>query len=113
MLSRWILARPKFTIACDVFRSHLSFATKNLSPITTFPMQSVCPTQDFALGDFDDTPIAKMEQEKEAAASGVGELDASARGSVEEEEGVKEGGGVVVQGAARPKKPSKPLIEEL
>lgn len=76
-------------------------------------MRSVCPTQDFALGDFDDTPIAKMEKEKEAAASEAGGEDAGARGIVEEEEGVQEGGDVLVPGAARPKKPSKPLIEEL
>lgn len=70
-------------------------------------------TQDFALGDFDDTPIAKMEQEKEAVADETGGVDAGARGSVEEEQGVEEGGGVVVPGAAHPKKPSEPLIEEL
>ncbi|CAM9370277.1 unnamed protein product [Ectocarpus sp. 12 AP-2014] len=68
---------------------------------------------DFALGDFDDTPIAKMEQDKEAAASEAGGVDAGVRGSAEEEHGVEEGRGVVVPGAAHPKKPSKPLIEEL
>ncbi|CAN0400904.1 unnamed protein product, partial [Ectocarpus sp. 13 AM-2016] len=68
---------------------------------------------DFALGDFDDTPIAKMEEEKGAAASEAEGVDAGTRGSAEEEHGVEEGGGVMVPGAAHPKKPSKPLIEEL
>lgn len=78
-----------------------------------------CPTQDFALGDFDDTPIAKMEQEKEVAASQVEGVEA---GTGEEQEDTVEDSGVagllrVVPetrvDAAAPQEPRKPLIEEV
>lgn len=80
-----------------------------------------CPTQDFALGDFDDTPIAKMEQEKEVAASQVEGVEAS---TGEGQEGTAEGSSGVadllrvvpetgVDAAAPREQPRKPLIEEL
>eukprot|EP00752_Nemacystus_decipiens_P012051 g10684.t1 len=75
---------------------------------------------DFALGDFDDTPIAKMEQEKEAA---DGETEGVEAGAGEEQEDAVEGSGVAsllrvvpkaqVDAAAPREKPRKPLIQEL
>lgn len=80
----------------------------------------VCLGQDFALGDFDDTPIAKMEQEKEVAASQV--EGAEAGGEQEGDMGGESGVAGLVRvvpseteadAAAPPEQPRKPLIEEL
>lgn len=77
--------------------------------------------QDFALGDFDDTPIAKMEQEKAEANDAAGARESVGEGGMEDEE---DGEDSVVAGfvrvppqggdAATPRqKDKKPLIEEL
>eukprot|EP00903_Cladosiphon_okamuranus_P007686 g7450.t1 len=75
---------------------------------------------DFALGDFDDTPIAKMEQEKEVA---DGQAEGVEAGTGEEEEDAAEEGGVAsllravpeapAEAATPRQQPRKPLIQEL
>lgn len=81
----------------------------------------MCPAQDFALGDFDDTPIAKMEQEKEAADGQAEGVEAGA--GEEQEDTAEDTSGVAgllrvvpearVDAAASREQPRKPLIEEL
>ena len=77
------------------------------------------PPQDFALGDFDDTPIAKMEQEKEAA---NGQAEGVETGTEEEQEDATEDrvAGLLrvvpeapADAAAPREQPRKPLIQEL
>lgn len=83
----------------------------------------VCLGQDFALGDFDDTPIAKMERDKEEANQAEGAESGATGGMAEEEGGVEGESGVAglvrvvpqteVDAAAPREKSRKPLIEEL
>lgn len=79
-------------------------------------------TQDFALGDFDDTPIAKMEQEKEKEVAD-GEVERVEAGTGEQQEDAAEEGGAAsllrvlpetpADAAVPREQPRKPLIEEL
>lgn len=86
-------------------------------------MYDVCLGQDFALGDFDDTPLAKMEQDKEAASQAEGAEPDAIDGMGEQERDMEQESGVAglvrvapqtAVGAGAPReKPRKPLIEEL
>lgn len=98
-------------------------STNRSSSFKACVLDDVCLGQDFALGDFDDTPIAKMEQEKEAASQAEG-AESDATGGVAQQEGGMEGesgvAGLVrvvpqteVDVAAPRDKPRKPFIEEL
>lgn len=84
------------------------------------------PPQDFALGDFDESPIAQMEAEKEEAAEGAGTLDiaansGTARRDVGEEDADEQDGVEVAawlrlpeeKASAARKENRKSLIEEL
>lgn len=76
--------------------------------------------QDFALGDFDNTTIAQMEEEDEAEAeAGLGKGAEGAAGIDDAEDNEEETSGLakllrVTPADAKPRqKPKKPLIEEL
>lgn len=126
---------PKLAVEADLclfsshaYRKHVNVActtrkTNRKSPFNACVLDDVCLCQDFALGDFDDTPIAKMEQDKEAASQAEG-TESDAKGGVAQQEGGMEGesgvGGLVrvvpqteVDVSAPRDKPRKPLIEEL
>lgn len=74
--------------------------------------------QDFALGDFDNTAIAQMEQEDEAESEMGSGKEAEGAAGIDDAED-KEANGLanllrVTAADAKPrKKPKKPLIEEL
>lgn len=75
--------------------------------------------QDFALGDFDNTTIAQMEDEKEEAGPGMDAENAAAMDNAKDEGKGKGGLAELVRvpmagaGAKPRQKPKKPLIEEL
>lgn len=79
--------------------------------------------QDFALGDFDDSPIAKMEQEKEVAAGGEEGTESSGGVGLDEGDGADGEGGIASLVRVKPMNEDdapapqgqsrKPLIEEL
>lgn len=76
--------------------------------------------QDFALGDFDNTTIAQMEDENESEAGPGKEAEKAAGMDNAEDEGKGKGGleelvrvPMAAAGAKPRQKPKKPLIEEL
>lgn len=96
----------------SIYRAHIVKPCSRAN-CTLVPPIRPRPTQDFALGDFDDTPIAKMEQEKEVATNGSGEES----GDTVEDSGVAGLLHVVTESPGEAEAPQaksrKPLIEEL